>query len=100
MVKIWKSIGLSPAEAGHDVKFVGFGSRFCVATPLRAPWRLGIQLILGWGICLGWMDATKLENKKSVEVPPTEAGHDMKSAGFGSRFCVMSPLAAPWRPRI
>ena len=41
-----------------------------------------------------------LENEKSVGLPSTEAGHDVKSAGFGSRFCVMSPLAAPWRPQI
>ena len=52
--------------------------KFCVMTPLLAHQRHWIQLIGAWPICLGWVDAWKVKNFKSIGNPLSEGAHDVK----------------------
>ena len=82
------------------MKFVGtrLGNKFHVMALFMASQRHQIQLIWAWAIWLSWIDALEVKNQKSIGLPSTEAGHDVKFVGLGNKFCVMSPLMASPRP--
>ena len=63
--------------------------KFCVMTPLGAPWRALIQLIGGRHIWLILFGAWKVKKQKSIAIPSSEADHDVTCE---SSFCIMFPL--------
>ena len=78
--------------------------------PLSAPQTPQIQLTAPWWICLSWMDASKVKNWKSIEMPPVEAGRGMKFAWAeqGAQFShkmqregeLCGPFEKSWREGI
>ena len=72
-------IRLTLSEAAHDMKFA-------FQTTKLAPQRPQIQLIGALSICLGWGDAWKVKNSKSIGNPMSEAAHDVKFVAWNTNF--------------